>query len=809
MNLKIFLTAFASLLLSALPENMIGCGGSEDPYDYFTSFFNRDATSLKGYQPFYYTALLDFYDDWQYDEQADYEEDLILQEWKKYVGQNADIKSTKEFIYDYKKEIVDQLLNNITAGKALSIPDSVRNNALTKYFLSQKNAPALKYLSFAKETEKFSASSDWDKPVERDSLTLNSYISKATTYYEQESSNFLKDKYALQRCKLAFYNNRFKDCTQWYDAHFTLDNKSASQQLSQSYKAGSLYHLGRNKEAAYEFSKAFAKSGNNKKPVYLGFLWATEYCNKDNQMAYAALGKTSAEKANIIGMFGLYGIDYALATMKQVYALDPSSPLLQILAIREINKIEEQYLTPMLAKEKGGKAFYYSWVEEDSAKATQPQIAQTIQFFETLSKDKALNNAALYATGAAYLSFINKDYNKAKSFIAQAKSLSLTDKLNDQLQLINLLIMANEKPTLDAEREKQILPSVQWLVKKAKDDGDYLIFLRNLFSQIIAQKYEQQGDLYRAALSYGMADANFISTAAADEGYYVSGNGLEYVRNEMSTDQLLKLYNLFTATNKTPFEQFVTQNASFKQDHVIDVIGTSYLRDFNFEKAIEWLKKGTKPEVLTATNYNYKTDKEITVNVDPFFDYLNDWQRYNKAVAKPYNKLSFAQKLLETQVKADTTKNEEAKSKLYYQLASAFYNMSYYGNSWAAVAYFRTSSDWNTGTYDAPWKREYFGVYKAKDFYQKAHDLTKNKEFKAACYFMMAKCVQRQIPMPDYDYKNWEEYEKKLNVFAKKFKNNPMFDGFVKQYGTTKFYNYTLTRCSYLSDFVKTARKTK
>jgi hypothetical protein len=135
--------------------------------------------------------------------------------------------------------------------------------------------------------------------------------------------------------------------------------------------------------------------------------------------------------------------------------------------------------------------------------------------------------------------------------------------------------------------------------------------------------------------------------------------------------------------------------------------------------------------------------------------------------------------------------------------------MSYYGNSWNVVAYYRTSSDWNTGDYEVPWKKEYYGVYKAKDYYQKAHDLSKNKEFKAAAFFMMVKCLQRQIPAPTYNYDNWEQYEKQRIIFQQKFKNNPFFNDFVNNYGTTKFYTYTFNRCSYLRDFVKNNLKKK
>ena len=142
-------------------------------------------------------------------------------------------------------------------------------------------------------------------------------------------------------------------------------------------------------------------------------------------------------------------------------------------------------------------------------------------------------------------------------------------------------------------------------------------------------------------------------------------------------------------------------------------------------------------------------------------------------------------------------------SKLFYEYASALYNMSYYGNSWNAVAYDRSGSDWNDGKHELPWEKEYYGVYEARNYYQKAYDVALNKEFKAACLFMVAKCAQKQLPLPEYDYKNYDQYQKNVDAFYVKFKNNPLFGKFKSEFGTTKFYQYAYNRCSYLRDFVE------
>ncbi|HYH14737.1 MAG TPA: hypothetical protein VD794_05950, partial [Flavisolibacter sp.] len=500
----------------------------------------------------------------------------------------------------------------------------------------------------------------------------------------------------------------------------------------------------------------------------------------------------------------MHGTEYALDDLQKIYALHPSSNLLPLITTREINKIEDQYLTPMLSGEEGGKPYYFLWnVEKPDALPEKQTLVNMIPFLEKLYKEGKAPNRELYITGAAYLSFINKDFAKAKAYLKDAYKAATTERVKDQLQLINLLIAVNEKETIDAKTEAAILPSLNWLVERARKDKSYRLFLRNFFSQILAQKYEQQNDAHKAALTYGIADLSFME---GEKDVYPSSNGIDYIRNEMTTDQLLKLHQFFTSSPSL-YDQFLGKHTSIGKEAVIDVIGTSYLRDHNFTKAVEWLKQASKPEPLTISYYNYATDLEATVHVNPLHDYLNDWQRYDKPVAKPYTKLSLAQKMIELQQKADTAQNNESKARTFYQLANAYYNMSHYGNSWKAVTYYRSSSEWNEGKYDVAWKKEYFGVYKAKEYYQKAYTLSQDKEFKAAAYFLMAKCTQRQVPMPSYNYDNYEQYEKEMLVFDKKFRNNALFPQFVKEFGSTKFYQYAYNRCGYLRDFVSKSKR--
>ncbi|MCH5599838.1 hypothetical protein [Niabella ginsengisoli] len=71
---------------------------------------------------------------------------------------------------------------------------------------------------------------------------------------------------------------------------------------------------------------------------------------------------------------------------------------------------------------------------------------------------------------------------------------------------------------------------------------------------------------------------------------------------------------------------------------------------------------------------------------------------------------------------------------------------------------------------------------------------------------MMAKCSQKQIPKPQYNdfgYGNYDLYEKKTEEYYVEFASNKYYPELKNNYSNTKFYQEALSRCSYLSDFVR------
>ena len=250
------------------------------------------------------------------------------------------------------------------------------------------------------------------------------------------------------------------------------------------------------------------------------------------------------------------------------------------------------------------------------------------------------------------------------------------------------------------------------------------------------------------------------------------------------------LYALIDSKQPSRFESYLLSHNSVTKKEVVDFAGTSYLREFDYAKAIDWFKRSA--------------DKKA-IGKNPFIDLLYD-QEEQLPVEKKFSttKLAFA---LEMQKLEQAAKQPATAAKSYYKLALGLYNMSYYGHTWELVQYYRSGSD---GYYipdnATGFQKEYYGVYKAHDYFEKALNASTDKNFKARCLFMMAKCAQKLEHQPQYtefSSGNWDKYDEAQKAYLPKFMNNKYFPQFVKEYGSTACYKEAFNSCSYLRDFVK------
>lgn len=811
MNLKIFIVVLINAIWAFVPQNIIGCSDGPDPKDYYTSFFTNAHVPDQSYRPFFYTALLRFYNDWDWMDESGKNNapDALITEWQTFAGKNVPVEQVEELVYEAPEAVVQYAMDN-AAGLKTKAPegyDSFEGNKMLTTLIKEGKQEALHYLVFAKKVQQFTYSADpWEAPVKKDSTNLVKLYRQSEILRQQVKDPFLQQKYAFMQCRIAFYAGNYPLCIKVVDTFFSENAMpGAAKAMAVGYKAGCLFKTNKNEDAAVWFARAFSMSPQNRQKNFMGFLWSTENGGASIQSKIIGKGADNREKAFIAGLFALHGLEYGLDNMKKVYSLDPQCELLPLIVVREIEKLEEHYLSPKLGTQKGAGEILFA----DKTGPDKEQLAhaeKVLTFFEVLAADKSLPQNNLYTVGAAYIAYMTGNNEKAGKWAADIYKNQGKAPLKQQALLIQLLSSIAGFPQINTTAEAELLPWLQSLYSYAEKDSEYRVFMRNLYAQVLAPRYFAQGDLSKTALCFGVANLPHMPELKDPDQYFYPGyatQGIEYVRDHFSTEQAIRLYHFLNGKGLTSFEKYLVEKSSFDQDDVADFIGTSHLRDHEWKNAVEWLERAERKEHLIDFAYNQQSYEYDSVFVNPFHDYLNDWQRYEKPLTAPMDKAELAQKMINLEYQFDTTSNKAQKGKTAYLLGSAYYNLSYYGNSWMAVDYGRSTYLWNNGK-QTGWRKEYFEVQKARKYYQLAYELSSgNKEFQAAAYFLVAKCAQRQIPRPDFNYDNWKASEKAEKDFTKKFINNPLFPQFKKEFGQTKFYRYTLSRCSYLSDFDK------
>ena len=99
------------------------------------------------------------------------------------------------------------------------------------------------------------------------------------------------------------------------------------------------------------------------------------------------------------------------------------------------------------------------------------------------------------------------------------------------------------------------------------------------------------------------------------------------------------------------------------------------------------------------------------------------------------------ERLIELQKQAES-RDKKLSAKANYLLGNAFYNMSYYGNSWMMVSYWWSVSDiYKEGKVN----KNYFSLETAKAYYKKAMEASPTPSFAALNLRLMGICEKQNL----------------------------------------------------------------
>lgn len=751
------------------------CGPEPDPYDYYTSMFNPNLAEKPGFEPFYYTSLTDYY-------AAEVpEQTLNLQEWGAFFEGKVPKEDLTQFIYTYARPQMSALYNHIEKNQPLQLPDSVLQNGLTKYFLQTKDRETLGYFMYAKQCEAHSGAGDpWETP-RRDSATMLRLAKNGMQLYRAAQNAQIRERYAFQSVRMAHFANNYTQALQYYDSLAApLKSESLIHYRTLALKAGSLLRTGKKAQSAYLFSQIFDKVPSQRKLAFLNIKWAGVYLNSVIQLC-----KSNYEKATVSAVYAMRETDFHPEGITAAYTLEPKHPLLDVLLSREIAKLEESYLTPVLNRDNPFVGEY--WYQTQ----TSPEAVENLRAVaDRIAKENKVKEPALYHIASAYLSYMVKDYKTALASLAAAQNLPARPAVKDQFEVVKLLLTIAEQPRIDAAFEQKILPSLRWLDGKLPKngprdywynpapealDGDFYSRLyRNLMDYIVSPRYAKQGDPVRQALTLSLRDR-----VREYQYYWQSVSAKNFICDSMATGSMIALYNGRKARNQSPYEAYLYQSLGLDEKALGEAIAISYVRHHQFPEAVEWFKRSGSTR---------KTEKALRPQMQDY-----GYEEVD-SMSAPISELQFAEKMasLEKEMKKSKVNPET-----YFEYANGLFSMSYYGAAYHLAVDYRPSTDWWSPEDDkTPWLKEYFGCYRAEEYYKKAADAATDPEFKAKALFLAARCAQKHLP-----------YSDDMDWWGQAVDKNPHFPELHNNYRETQFYKDISKQCGYLRDFALSQKK--
>lgn len=764
----LLIVSISSFVLFFNSDNSKSCSFDFTTDDYY-SVFDPAIFNMPSLTPFFLSELLFFPER----DSSIFDDKLQnLNDWKKYFNSIPEIKDIESIIYPTTQDDIREILFFFTKHKSESVEQKYKDNSLFNYWLKNPNIRSIEYILYAKECEPLVADfSYWDIP-QRDTVAMIRLIERGDSIYKKLDDPFLKLRYAFQIIRLSHYTGNYEMAVKFYDDLVTnLKVNSIIKYWALSLKAGALYRLGRIAESNYFFSVVFDNYAPKRFTASLSF----KVKNDSLLLASLKLCKNNQERAALWMLAAYKNPEISLKSMQQIYNLDPKSPYLELLLEREVSRFETKVFPSTyyfhLTKQKYPNRSDEEYIEHGN---------ELLKIVKEFAESKNTLNPHLWYLAAGYLLTLTGDTHNASPYFFHAKDcwpkddavnrskIRLFEEMNDALHCIYQGIV----------NEESLVPHLKWLFEQSEQKEseeeklveEYYIRGRNnavsafiFVRSKLAQTYACNGEFLKMHLCLG--DSRF--------GYSLEENP----KNE----PLDNLIAFFDKPKKTEFEELLQSMYVYKKNDLLAIKGTVFISQHKFKEAIDIFTK------IGISGY---------LQADPFVIHINDCHDCDirDSNKTEYTQLSFAKRMLELDSLSKVNGNKA--SEYYFLMANGFYNISYFGNCWNASSYFR-DFDYDQ-LYNERKDWEFYDCSKAEEYYLKAIELTKDKEFAAKCYFMASKCEQNSF----YNNLYRMRFSEDETYFKEKLKYRKYFKILKDQYANTKFFKEALKECKYFNSFV-------
>ena len=751
---KKFAINFISIFVLYIIPTSVAHSCAYDPGFQGYAFFDANTINTNSLYAPYFLGFADFYNK-KLNPQKD-QVDANLNEWRERFCNLVGVEDLRKVIYRSKLPELITLQTSIKS-KAIKINAPFRNNSFARHLKQHKCHETIEYLIFAKRCEPYATwVKSWDNK-DRNVKGMEQLIKKAKTKFSKSKSHYFKLRYAYQAIRLAHYAGKYQEALDLYD--FFIPKKENDESIIDywilGHKAGALQGLGKNVEAAYLYTQIFMNCPSKRTSAFRSFkiktdeewLHCMELCRNDEEKATMYTLRAGSRHSNLT------------EEMQSIYKIDPANENLEILLVKEIHKLEKDFLGLDFNDRKYENKKRFGIPRKDAGQ----KLINLNKFVRTVNQEGKIKNPDLWKVTEGYLELLASDFYAAEKTFNKIRKEIKDQRLIDQLKVFDLVLKINMIEDPDEEDEAEIAEIIR-RNDEYESHPDFEDFLSDKLSSVY--KKDSPGKAF-------LVQHDMRKLA---------------IHPEMETiDDLL---DICTKEEKSDFESLLcSDNGVSITNKLLDLKGTLFLSQGKPEAALAVFKEVPRP-AREGQRFN------------PFREMINDCINceIKNDTAVYYDKAGVLERMFELEFQG---RSDFVNSDLYfYELGIAYYNMSYFGHSWKMMDNFRSGSYAKGVGLENMFKygqEEMVSGEKATEYFQKVLDLTKDEELKARTLFMLAKIERNNY----YISKDYKRPKGRNMIPAAPDKYMTYYKQLKRESMQTEFYKEAVTECKYFRFYTK------
>lgn len=389
-----------------------------------------------------------------------------------------------------------------------------------------------------------------------------------------------------------------------------------------------------------------------------------------------------------------------IAGIKTIYAENPNMAVLSYLVQDFVNNAQET-LDSYTKDEKGEMIpVDDEWMRMvDARVASKQDVDEFIGFAQKVLKEKKTDSPALWKAAIGELQYLYGHHDEAMKTLDEAVKMAGTQRMKDNARAIRLVASVGSKRFQKSSYQKWVVEEMRWLVTKSKEDGGYYNHYREVMDRLIytelSPRYEKMGDKNLANALLALYENDSVmwgeqNESMPDNSWNPNYSGYYYYElSELSADQLVDYYQWLKTKSKGELEAWAKQAVRMEDNYYLDLIGTRYMSEGKFDKAIDYLKN-IPWSFLEGQNISY-----YMAHRDYSKPRWEGRQRFGKdvvtegahlATLSKNPKLDFCKDIVNMEAQLPVAR-QGVREDLAYKLATRYFQASVYGDCWYLTDY--------------------------------------------------------------------------------------------------------------------------